>query len=170
MSKRSDAPSRGQLSETLERHEGDMSRKAEELETIASDVETIKDTLDSLDFSGTAEGADEVEATITDAQDVTVDIFEEQDEGLEQIQEEVEDYQNELQDRHDSSESDLGKVSDASGRVETQETINKLAESKEGLLKDIEFLRSQVDEAKEAKDESERVQNTLKDKVSSKRR
>ena len=170
MRKRNDVPTRNELTETIEKQEDDMSEKAEELETTVSDVETVRDTLDSLDFGGTAEGADEVETSIENAEDVTVEVFERQDEGLEEIQGDVEDYESELQGRHGSSESDLGKLSDASGHVETQETVNELVNSKEGLLRDIEFLSGQTDRAKEARDESERVQNELQGRLSAKRR
>ena len=51
----------------------------------------------------------------------------------------------ELRERSDTSESDLGKVSDATGRIETQETVNELVKTKEGLLRDIEFLDENAD-------------------------
>ncbi len=170
MGKRSDTPSRGEVSGTVEKHETDMRQKEEDLDVLATDAETVRDTLDSLDFDGTSEGGDSVEAEIEEADNVTVEIFEREDESLESIQGDSEDYQNDLQGRTDSDELDLGKISDAAGRVSTQETVSKLADAKNAVSEDMDFLKDEIEQANEAKEESERIQKELEGRAQNRRR
>ena len=58
MARKSDAPTRSEVTDTVEKHKDDMSEKIEELDLIATDSETVRETLESLEFDGTAEGGD----------------------------------------------------------------------------------------------------------------
>lgn len=165
MKKKSDTPRRSEITDTVQKHETDMSEKVEDLDTIATDAETVRETLDNLDFEGTAEGTDEVESSIEKADDVTVEKFEDEDGNLEEIQSDSEEYEGDLQERTDSSQMDLGKISDASGRIETQETVNELVNAKEGVLKDIDFLDGEIDKANDARSESEREQEQHRNRI-----
>ena len=82
MRRKNDAPTRIEVTETVERHNEDMSDKADELNVIATDTEVVRETLENLDFNGTAEGSDAVEQAIDQAEEVTVDIFDVEDESL----------------------------------------------------------------------------------------
>ena len=82
----------------------------------------------------------------------------------EQDAEDVE-HQGETQERADTTEADLGKVSDASARIETDVAVSELVKAKEAALKDIEFLGEQVERAREAREESERIQQELESRV-----
>ena len=170
MKRRSGVPTRSEVSETVRKHESDMEEKAGELNVLASDTETVRDTLDSLDFGGTAEGTDTVQSTIEQAEDVTVEIFEREDGHLEQIQSDAQDHQGELHERTDSTEMDLGKISDASGHIETQETTGKLSDAKNAVLEDKNFLTREIEQAEEAGNENERRQEELRNRVLNKRR
>ena len=170
MRKRSDAPTRSEVTETVEKHQEDMSEKVEELDIIATDTETVRDTLEALDFEGTADGADEVEGAIEQAEDVTVEIFDREDESLEEIQSDTEEYEGELQERTDSSESDLDKISDAAGRIETQETVGSLKDAEAAASSDIEFLNEQDEAARQAREENERLQQEHRSRVQGGRR
>jgi len=170
MRKRSDAPTRSEVTETVEKHKDDMSEKVEELDTIATDTETVRETLESLDFEGTSEGADEVESAIEQAEDVTVEIFDREDENLEEIQSGTEEYEGELQERTDSSESDLDKISDAGGRIETQEAVGKLGDAEAAVSSDIEFLNEQDETARQAREENEQLQQGHRSRVQGGRR
>ena len=165
MRKPSDIPTRGEVTDSVQKHGDEMTEKGGEMDITTSDVEVTRETMESLDLGGTVEGADEVESSIQEAEDVTVDIFEEQDAELEDIQSDTEEDEQELRERSDTSESDLGKVSDASGRIETHETVSELVKTKEGLLRDIEFLDENADRDREAREESERIQQELENRV-----
>jgi hypothetical protein len=158
MRKKTDTPTRNEVTEKVEKNKDEMEERVEQLDTIATDAETVRETLEALDFEGTVDAADEVEGAIEQAEEVTVEAFEDTDENLVEAQSETEDHESELQGRSDSSQMDLGKISDASGRIETKDTVNELVNAKEGVLKDIDFIDEHQQRAKDARDESERLQ------------
>jgi hypothetical protein len=171
MRKITDKPTRGEVSETVNKHGEDLEKKTEELDVIASDTEVVRDTLASLEpGSGTQEGVDEVVQSINDAEDVTVEIFEEEDENLEQQQAESEEYQTDLEGREEASESDRNKITDASSRVETQATVDELANAEAAVSEDIDFLDEEIDKADEAREESEKLQSQHQNRVHGGRR
>ena len=163
--RKTDTPTRSEVTEKVEKNKDEMEEKVEELDTIATDTETVRETLDALDFEGTADAASEVEDAIEQAEDVTIEKFDDEDEVLEEVQDETEDHENELQERSDSSQMDLGKISDASGRIETDDTVNELINAKEGVLKDIDFIDEHQQIANDARDESERLQQEHRSRV-----
>ena len=75
-----------------------------------------------------------------------------------------------MQEHSASAESDLGKVSDAGGRVETKEAVDKFKDAETAISEDMDFLNEQMELAKEAKDESEQLQNELEGRIASKGR
>ena len=165
MAKRRDVPSKGEVTERVEKSNKDMEGKQVDLEKVASDVETVRQTLEKLDFGGTAEGADQLEKSIESAENVTTEVFEREDENLERIQSDSQQFEGEITDHRDTSESDLGKISDSSARIETKETINELIRAKETVLRDIDFLADQINRACDARKKSDAVQEKLKSRV-----
>lgn len=171
MRKITDKPTRGEVTETVDKHGEKLEEKTDDLDVIATDTETVRDTLDALEpGSGTLEGVDEVVQSINDAEDVTVEIFEEEDENLEQRQAESQDYQTEIEGREEASESDRNKIVDASSRIETQATVDELANAEAATSEDIEFLNEEIDKANEAREESENLQSRHRDRVHGGRR
>ena len=166
-----DKPTRGEVTETVDKHGEKLEEKTDDIDVIATDTETVRDTLDALEpGSGTMEGVDEVVNSINEAEDVTVDIFQEEDENLEQRQAESQDYQTDIESRQEASESDRGKITDAGSRVETQATIEELANTEAAVSEDIEFLNEEIDKADEAREESENLQSRHQDRVHGQRR
>jgi len=164
-------PTRGEVTETVDKHGEKLEEKTDDLDVIATDTETVRDTLDALEpGSGTMEGVDEVVNSINEAEDVTVEIFQEEDENLEQRQAESQDYQTDIETREDASESDRGKITDAGSRVETQATVDELANAEAAVSEDIEFLNEEIDKADEAREESENLQSRHQDRVHGGRR
>lgn len=157
MARRSDVPTRGEITDKVDKHETDMHDKADEIEETVEDVETVRQTLEELDLGGTAEGGDAVEQAIEGAEDVSVSEFDEESQELEQIEGEDEEHEHELEERSDTTSSDLGKISDASGRIHSDAANNELIEAKESALRDIEFLSDQAKRAQEAREESRRI-------------
>lgn len=165
MKRHKDAPSRHELTEHGEGLEKEMEKQEVLLDRIVSDVETVRQTLENLDFSGTSEGTDEIERSIEGAENVTVQEFDREDESLEEIQADNEEFERGLQDRHGASESDLGKISDSKTSIETKETIDKLTEAREAAERDIDFLTEQIERARSAMENSDAVQEKLKSRV-----
>jgi len=135
-----------------------MEEKELDLDTLAMDVETVRETLEKLDFGGTRDGAEQLESSIKDAEEVTEGVFDEEDEDLDRIQEENKEFEGELDERRDTSDSDLGKVSDASSKIKTAETISELVKAKEAIMRDIDFLKEQIDRASDARQKSDEIQ------------
>lgn len=165
MARGKDLPRRNEVTERIDNNKNEMEGKETDLEKIASDVETVRQTLEKLDLSGTADGSEQVESAIESAEDVTKEVFDREDETLEQIQTGNEQFEGELQGRRGSSESDLGKISDASAKIETKETIDKLLEAKEASLRDIDFLAEQIGRASDARKGSDAIQEKLQARV-----
>ena len=159
MKRVSDVPTQAEITENVEKSVDEMKEKENDLDEIARDVDTVRRTLESLDFSSTVEGSGEIESKIEEAEEVTVDVFDREDEQLDQMQQENEEYQNEIDDRSKSTESDLGKISDASQEISTQETSDRLREAKESAIREIDFLAEQIERARQARDASEQIQN-----------
>jgi P2-related tail formation protein len=170
MTRRSDTPRRSDVTETVDRSKRDMEEKSQEIEKVVSDVETVRQTLESLDLGGTAEGAEETEQALDSAEEVTVDVFDREDEQLDTKQNETEEYEGNLNERSDTSKSDLGKISDASTQIDTTETTNELVKAKDSAIRDIEFLEGQARRALDARNESERVQNEHQSRVRTERK
>ena len=170
MTKRSDLPTHSEIEETVEKNDDEMSEKIEELEVLTEDTETVRDARDALQLETSADGAEELESLVDAAEDETIEIFEGEDSNLEDIQTEAGDYASELDERHGSAESDLGELSDASGRIETSETVNRLADAKVSVLQEMDFLGDNNQKAEDAREESEQAQQELNSRINSGRR
>jgi len=147
-----------------------MEGKETNLDKIASDIETVRHTLENLDLEGTLDGSEQVEGSIKRAEDITEVRFNEQDDRLEQIQSQSQEFEGELENRRGSSESDLQKVSDAGTRTETKDTVNELLKAKEAALRDIDFLAKQLERARRAREKSDDIQKRLNAVIKNKNR
>lgn len=163
--RRTDAPSRSEVTEKVDKGKDDMTDKTEQMDTIATDKETVTETLEGLDFGGTAEGSEAVESAIEQAEDVTVEKFDEEDEALQEILDEASEHETDLQERSDATESDLDKVSDTSGQISTEETKRELEQAQSEIQDDLEFLTEQGDAAREAREENEQLQQEYRNRM-----
>jgi hypothetical protein len=167
MRKKGDLPKRCEVIEKVDLNGKDMEEKEDNLDRVASDVETVRQTLENLDFGGTEDGSDQVERAIEDAESITIEVFGREEGQLDRIQNDNQEFEGELQDRRGSSESDLGKLSDSSARTETEETVNELLKAKESVLRDIDFLAELIGRARVAGEKSDAIQEDLKARVGS---
>ena len=170
MARRSDAPTRHEVTDTVDKNKDDMREKETCLDAIAADLDTVRRTLDSLDLGATADGADEVEHAMHGAEDVTADAFDRDDDQLEQIQSQTEEHEGELSDRSATSESDMGKINDAGAAIETSETAPELEKAADAALREIDFLKDHMERERAARAESDRVQQDLQARVRAGRR
>ena len=165
MDRQGDTKTRAEVSETVERSSEDMREKGDDLEKVAADVATVRETLESLEFGGTAEGSEAVEISIRGAEDVTTEVFDREDGELQEVHAGAEGFQDELQENSSSVDADLERISDAGGELETQETVNELVKAKDAALHDIDFLQEQISAAREAREESERAREEYRQEV-----
>ena len=155
--RRSDAPTRGEITEKVEKHEADMEEKADDIEETVEDTELERETIEGLESDGTAEGAEEVEQAIEGAQDVSAQEFDTGSGQLEEVHSETEEHEEDLQERSDTTSSDLGKISDASGKIHSDSANGKLIEAKESAVRDIEFLGVEEKQSHDAREQSQRL-------------
>jgi hypothetical protein len=163
--RRSDAPARCEVESTVEGHRTDMQEKADEIEETVLDVETEGKTLDEIELSGTAEGADEVEQNIESAQDVSVGEFEEESQELEDIHEQTEEYEGELHERADTTTEDAGKIAEASGQIHSDAPKSELDAARKSAEQDVEFLTGHEEAAQDARQESQQLQDDHRNRV-----
>jgi len=170
MAKRGDAVSRSEVTERVARHREGMEGIGKELEQIVADIETIRKTLEELDQGGTSDAAEEVERAIEGAEDVTVGEFSQESGQLEEVQKDSEEHEAELKERSDSASADLGRISEASGRITRDVTNNAFIPAKEAALLDIDFFAEQGKRAQEAREECRRLHEDHERRVNDKRR
>ena len=167
MARRGDAPSRREVNEKIDEQRDTMRETEETLETYVGDIETIRRTLESLKGGGTTEGADSVEGHIQEADNVTVDAFDREDEGLERTQAESQEYGGELQERGDSADSDRQRISDAESALKTDDAAGVLREALDAAQEDVEFLTEQFERNARDHEESEQIQQELQSRAHS---
>lgn len=167
MVRRGDAPSRCEVTEKIDEQRDTMRETEETLETYVGDIETIRQTLESLEGGGTTEGADSVEEHIQEADNVTTDAFDREDEGLERTHEESQEYGGELQERGDSAESDRQHISDAEGALKTDDAVGGLREARDAAEEDVEFLKEQFERNSKDHEESQQIQQELQGRAHS---
>jgi hypothetical protein len=165
MYKKGDIPTRQEVTDRVDKDRKEMEIKESDLDRIAKDVETVRGTNLSLDFGGTAEGTELLEQALERAERVTEDVFGQENDILEQVQAESELYESKMDDHRNFAESDLGKISNDSARIETKETINALVQAKEALIKDRDFLTEQIHRADKAIERSEAHQRQLEERI-----
>jgi hypothetical protein len=165
MGNRKDLSSRREVTERIEKSKIDMEEKEVDLEKVAADVETVRQTIEKLDFGGTTEGVEQLEKSIESAENITTEVFEREDEDLEKMQSENQEYEGEITEHRDISEANLGKISDSSAKIETEETVNELIQTKEAVLKDIDFIRDSISRISDARKRSDEAQENLKSRI-----
>lgn len=162
MKKINDLMHRTDIKEKNLNNKTDMQKAEENLEEISDDIQTVRETIKNLDLKGTLEGALATEQHLNSAEDVTQDVFSTEDSKLEKIHDDSQQFENNLQERGDSSEADLKKVTDHSTKIKTNDTIGEIKKAQEAILDDLDFLNEQVQEAKTRIEESKNIQARLK--------
>lgn len=119
----------------------------------------------NLDLSGTSEASEAVERAMDAAENISEEEFTEDSEQLDQVQDQTQEYEGDLHERSDATEADLGKVSDASAKINSDRPNGEWIEAKEELIRDKEFLDEQEKRGRDAREESERIQQEQEARV-----
>jgi len=157
------SPTRQEVSDRQDEYAEEMEHIEDELDETAEDIGIIRDLIEQMDpGGGTAEGLDQVEQSVDRAEDVTERVFDDQDKDLEKVQNEHEDYGDEVDERAHISEKNLGKISDATSPLTTQEAVSEVRAAKEAIVQDVEILREVVTRIEENAMRSAEVQERLR--------
>jgi len=154
MARRHDAPSRSDLTERTGRHREALHERSDDIEMSVSDIEVTRETLDSLGLDGLAEWAEDAERAIEGARDVSLDEVTQKAQELAEEQGEIESHEHDLEDRSDSTTSDLDKVSDADPRIHSDAVRGELATARDDAAEAVAFLKEEIERAREAREES----------------
>jgi len=158
--------SRKELSEHVDRNEDELRDRETDVEQICADQDLLQDLQGGeLDLSGfSSDGVDEVTAAVEAADSAADEERAERDRNLDGAQEEHELFLGEMSESQETSEKDLGRISDVSAPAQTREMIDALREVKESALRDIEALEQIIERGREIKDRSDRFQDGQHDR------
>ena len=161
-----DLKRRGDIVEKVDILKTDISKSESDMEVFAKDIEVIKSTLKKLDFgSTTSEGSEEINNYIDSAEDITKEGFKKEDDILEKKHDDSISLENDLTSRNEYSEKNIDQVSGAEKSIKTKDTLNELNKAKNAVLKDIDFLLTQIDRARKERERSDNIQQQLQSKI-----
>jgi len=169
MRRRQGAISRTEVSDTLEQHRDDAQEKTDQIEETVYDTETERQVLEGLELSGTAEGGEQVEMDIEQAQDASLSEFEAESGELEQIHAETQEFQEDMHERSDASSADVERVADGVNQLNRDSAKSQLERAKDSIQEDIDFLDDYERRGQEAREESERINEEQRSRIESAR-
>lgn len=155
--RRGDAPTRSDVQETIDVHRTEMDERSDAVQEKVEDLEVERRTLEELERGGTADGAEEADRNIEQAQEASGGEFAEESEALEQKQGEVKEYEEELDDREGVAASDRERIVEGRNEVSSDASRNELAEAEAAAEADIEFLDENEQAARDAREQSEQL-------------
>jgi Xaa-Pro aminopeptidase len=157
------SPTRQEVSDRQEGYADEMEHLQDELDETADDIQVIRDLIEQIDpGGGTAEGMDDVDQSADRAEDVTERVFDDQDAELTDVSDENQDYGEEVDERTQVTETNLGKISDATAPLTTQEAVSEIRAAKEAMVQDVEILQEVVHRIEDNAVRSAEVQERLR--------
>jgi hypothetical protein len=165
MARRGNTIGRGEIGQRISDNQEAAAARKGEFEEAVDDVVWVEETWDSLDFSGTDEGASETESFLDEANDQATDIAEDRDEQLAEIREEGKETEAELDERIESDQSDREKLAEAEHRVAMQETLERVKLGLEAIQEDIAFLEEANERSAEIWDGFDRDLEGLRGRI-----
>ena len=162
--------SRSDITENTEQTEAQLEEKTEIIEEKVCDVETEYETAENLELSGTTEGSESVEQDINEAQDISNEEFTEQSNELEQMHEETEQNEGELSEKAESVSSDIEKISEASGKLNSENARERFNEADRAAQEDMEFLNEHKQKLEQIRQDSISEHTQHEQRVNSHRR
>ena len=170
MARKTDISSRRDVGDRIDTTRESMQEKEIDLEELAADVETVRQTLENLDLGGTADGRDAVSDAMESTDDVAVDEFDTEDRDLGEIHGEAEDFERELDEQSGTAETDVGRIEDGMGSLKNEASRKEISNARDAALEDVDFLAGQIERAREARERSEQAQRGLEERVQGNRR
>ena len=169
MARRRDVPTRREATERADDNAKDLREREEALDKDTEDIETVRDTIEDLDLDGTKEGAEEVDSHMDAAQDIAGETFNEDDAELERVQQEGQEYEQELDERAEGSKADRERVDEGQRRLNAPDRLSEIERAKEAAARDIEFLKNLEGRVAKEREQVERTQESLRNRAGSAR-
>ena len=166
MARRKKILGRHEIENRLEKSGNEMEEKEDILEKDVSDIETTRKTLDGLE-GGTSEGLEQVESSIRNAENITTEAFDKEDQELDRIQKDSEEFGEEIKEGKKSAETDSAKISDATTEFKTKEPEKEFKRAQEQASKDIGVLKKHEEQERRAREKSDAIQEKLKARLQS---
>lgn len=155
--------SRTEINDTIDQHDQDLDEKENKLEVTAKDLETIRVLMDQLDTdSFTTEGRDSVEDSVDASEEIAEQVFDEDEAALTDVQGESEDFKAEIEELSESSERNLGRISDVTAPIETKEVIDQVRDVKEAVLEDLDAIKGFINRIENRLGQDKEVQGDLR--------
>lgn len=168
MRKKRDTSSRREITEKTEANLCEMDTREKSLTETVSDIDTVRKTIENLNFNaGTTEANEQVEQHIKGAEVETVTEFNQENELLDQAHDVSQEIKRDLTDHSDSSESNLNEISDTGKQIDIQRAVDKLEMARKEVLQDLDFLKDQIEQTTRAKEKSDIAQKKLQERVNS---
>jgi len=154
--------SRGDITETVQKHDQEYKEKTEALERDAEDHRVESDTLEGVEAGGTIEGMEEVTASLQEAKETTEQEFADDGTALEQSQGEGEEFEGELHESAESNEADLQRIGDARQQVHSDSATSRIERAESETREDIEFLQGEEERSRQSRESSQQQHEQLK--------
>ncbi|MCO6438484.1 MAG: hypothetical protein J5J06_15445 [Phycisphaerae bacterium] len=154
--------SRGDITETVEKHDQEYKEKTEALERDAEDHRVESEVIDGMEAGGTSEGVEEVTASLQEAKETTEQEFADDGAALEQAQGEGEEFEGELKERTESDEGDLQKIGDARQQVHSDSATSRIEQAESETREDIEFLQGEEERSRQSRENAQQQHEQLK--------
>lgn len=166
MPRKGGARSRSDITSCREERDQDYSTKTDQLKEIKEDVQTERETIEGMDGLGTMEGMEAVTESLREAENVSQEEFSQEGEALNESQSEGKEFEDELQERTDSNSADMTKIEQTRQSVKSEAAGSSVERAAEQTREDIEFLRGEEEQAREAREASEQEYAQLSQIVS----
>ena len=165
MRNRREAPRRSDIAREIDEHGEKMTEQEEFMETATSDAEEVRDTLDSVELDTTQDGAVEVEANLTAADNEAKTEFQGHDETLERVHDGSAEFEGDLGERETAGESNQERVEMARNSVEIRNVLDHVQRTLEAIKEDVAFLRENREHAETQREDSKRTMDELRARI-----
>ncbi len=160
--------SRIEVTEGVREMDKEMQEKIEDMDDDAHDVEVIHDLQMNLE-GGTIEGIETVEESVNCAAENAEQLFERDDEELENIESKSDAMIDEIQEDKDRVEEDAERIDQAEVSLLKRENYGELQVAKDRTRDDAEFLDSKMKELTEANELNRSQSKDLRERVNESR-
>ena len=159
---------RGDITHDIAHRDEEYQEKTDALQRDTDDITTERETIEDIEADGTAEVMEAVATTLKEAEDISTQEFADNENALEHVQGEGQEFESELNDRAETTENDRGRVAAAGQKVHGDAATARIQHAESQLQEDIEFLRAEEERARQSRERSVAEREVLRDIVSGK--
>lgn len=158
--------SRNHISSEKERLDNESTEIQENLDTRASDLESVSEVFDLIVDGGTDEGLQKVLDKISQAQGTGADKFDETNNRLDEKTQEVQENQGELKEGSNDVNENIDNIRQVEGRLEGDEVKGEVQNAEQSAIDDFEFLEDAQNQLREISEKSQEIAEQLQVRAS----